>query len=298
VTQADIDAWSKNPLLAFELGMRLAFERWEVLRIAIEMGWTRDGIEKRDALCDAVIKMFIEQKGEVDPDELEDFLAQRVLDDFNTDAQDGSVERTAKLARVLWQDCQKKDFTGLKKMVEAAARIRGRPVQLLRQTADGRAEPVLAPVAEDEEGKNDEGDEGEDEEDEGTGAGVEGKRLPPAGKKPRAPAPAPSIAASGAALDGAGANAGPSTSSATASKSRKKRNKKKKKNGVGVVDICELSAAMVSTTISDSAAATPSEGAGTDSATASSAFTDGPSGAQPAADDDRWEVVTRKSKRR
>lgn len=107
---------------AFEAGVICGFELWDLLTISCDMGWAGsfDMCQtKKHNLIQDVLAKFNNTKGkQVYADELEDMLTNRVLSDFNTMAEDGSVEWIAKLITTLYQDCMvKKDFTGLEKIL-------------------------------------------------------------------------------------------------------------------------------------------------------------------------------------
>ncbi len=88
--------WQSNPQSAFELGTELAFERWEVLTMAVENGWC-GGVEKgqqlREELIDSTIEWFLNANERLYWDEVSEFLYEALLNEFHVDAQDQSEEQ-------------------------------------------------------------------------------------------------------------------------------------------------------------------------------------------------------------
>lgn len=107
---------------AFEAGIICAFDLWDLLTIAIDMGWAGPPnvcADKKKALINEVMANF-ERGKEVYVDELEDFFQDRVMSDFNTMAEDGSCQWLARLCCTLYQDVVVKgDCTGLTKILAA-----------------------------------------------------------------------------------------------------------------------------------------------------------------------------------
>lgn len=115
--------WKADPLSAFELGVELAFHRWEVLTMAIEQGWAgaQDRSEVlRDEFIDATIDLFVDSKTKLHWDDVSDYLYEGLLNEFHVDAQDDSEIQLAKLLCQLYDDVMtQSNFEGLKRMYES-----------------------------------------------------------------------------------------------------------------------------------------------------------------------------------
>eukprot|EP01116_Phalansterium_solitarium_P011805 TRINITY_DN275_c0_g2_i1.p1 TRINITY_DN275_c0_g2~~TRINITY_DN275_c0_g2_i1.p1 ORF type:complete len:194 (+),score=40.94 TRINITY_DN275_c0_g2_i1:64-645(+) len=97
----------------FDNCVRAVFSRWTVLCLAVEQGWGgRNSAQKADDLLQSVVEMFA--SGErVYADELEDVLFDSIENDFNTTAEDGSVEQVARQLTTIWHKASQGDLTML-----------------------------------------------------------------------------------------------------------------------------------------------------------------------------------------
>lgn len=91
----------------FEEGVRLIFDRWTALKLAVEQGW--GGTQSREKALDVlddVVDWFYRRKEHYD-DELEEELQAALSEDFNCDCEDGSPLAVAKALTGLYRDlCQ------------------------------------------------------------------------------------------------------------------------------------------------------------------------------------------------
>lgn len=144
----DIKEWQQDPIKAFSVGVECGIARWEAMTLAIENGWGgHNGDSKRTNMIKSIIDNFKHKRGKVDSDEMEEYLSDTLSKEFNTEAEDGSVQWLSKLFATLWVDCvDKKDFTGLRKLAGT---------QVQKVTAQAMTD------SDDDEG-DDEGDSGED----------------------------------------------------------------------------------------------------------------------------------------
>lgn len=122
-----VTEWEQDPWEAFRAGVECGCGLWDVMAIAIEMGWAgspQTCKQKKDTLVMDVVNRFRGGQ-QVYSDEVEDLLQQRIMHDFNTMAEDGSCDWLSRLIVTLYDDCiNKKDFTGLTKLV---ATLKSRP---------------------------------------------------------------------------------------------------------------------------------------------------------------------------
>ncbi len=108
--------WLSDPLLAFELGVQLAVERWSVLDICLLQS-SSSGESDREQFIDCLIEWFESNNGELDIDEVADYLYETVKESWSTELEDESDYQLARLVGQLWKDCVKlKQFDGVLKM--------------------------------------------------------------------------------------------------------------------------------------------------------------------------------------
>eukprot|EP00696_Hemimastix_kukwesjijk_P012862 gnl/Hemi2/26181_TR8786_c0_g1_i2.p1 gnl/Hemi2/26181_TR8786_c0_g1~~gnl/Hemi2/26181_TR8786_c0_g1_i2.p1 ORF type:complete len:208 (+),score=29.51 gnl/Hemi2/26181_TR8786_c0_g1_i2:61-624(+) len=113
----------------FVKGAELVLSNWQVLQMCVENGWGgRNGNVKADALLEAVLQMFkiaFDSNAEVYKDDLEVLLSERLMEDFKTEADDGSIPQTAGIfVRMFKEICKEGSFTNLN-ILETRLRDRG-----------------------------------------------------------------------------------------------------------------------------------------------------------------------------
>ena len=76
--------------------VRVLFSRWAALRLAVEHQWGgRESPAKAAAAAEDVVSRFLHAKGCVHADEVEDFLDDLMIEQFNTEVEDGSTRLMA-----------------------------------------------------------------------------------------------------------------------------------------------------------------------------------------------------------
>lgn len=76
--------------------VRLLMSRWAALRLAVDHQWGgQDSVAKADAAVDDVTSRFVNAKGCVHADEVEDYLDDLMLEQFSTEIEDGSTRIVA-----------------------------------------------------------------------------------------------------------------------------------------------------------------------------------------------------------
>ena len=112
-------ALTEAHLAQLSKGVRLVFARWTALQLAIANQWGGpDSDEKARTLVDKVVTWLQETK-EVYADELEDLLDVELLDEWNTQTEDGSVGQVAQcVAKIFYETLR-----GAGDQVEALERL-------------------------------------------------------------------------------------------------------------------------------------------------------------------------------
>ena len=108
------DQWANNHDKAFEDGVVHGFKCWELLNVAIKNQWGGvNSTEKIDAFIDELIEYF-QEKDDIYPQLLEEYLFNFISIEFKIDAQDGSTQWLSRLLCTLYNDIyNKQDFDGL-----------------------------------------------------------------------------------------------------------------------------------------------------------------------------------------
>jgi hypothetical protein len=122
--------WQEDPALAFELGVELAFDGWEVLNLSILNGWAGGETQAknlREEFIDNTIEWFLSNTGnnKLFQDEVSDYLYETLQQQFKVEAEDDSADWLAKLLCTLYTDCiEKKSFSGVFKMIENSNKLK------------------------------------------------------------------------------------------------------------------------------------------------------------------------------
>lgn len=159
--EAKLEAeWKADPEAAFDLGVEIAFSRWEVLTLAVNNWAGSQGQDKVDDFIDACVDWFLDEKDKLHWDEVSDWLAEVLLNDFHTDAQDGSCDWMGRLLCQLYLDVMtKQDFAGLKKMIRSKNEI-DKAMKRARQLGDAESKTYQQKYEEQQ--IQDEDDDGDD----------------------------------------------------------------------------------------------------------------------------------------
>lgn len=125
-------ALTEAHLAQLSKGVRLVFARWTALQLAIANQWGGpDSDEKARTLVDKVVTWLQETK-EVYADELEDLLDVELLDEWNTQTEDGSVGQVAQcVAKIFYETLR-----GAGDQVEALERTQSEETRRLGENLD------------------------------------------------------------------------------------------------------------------------------------------------------------------
>jgi len=107
--------------LAFVEGLRLIFDSWTVLRLAIDQEF--GGVSSKEKglwLLDTVIEAFEKKKG-IDVEYLEELFDDVLQDEFQTIAEDGSITEVSRKIMDLFRQCIQGNYSILEELREKAA---------------------------------------------------------------------------------------------------------------------------------------------------------------------------------
>lgn len=160
--QKQEEEWKRDPLSAFKLGLSCVFKSWDALQLAIQYQFTPNAAQKAVQFEEQVLKYFLHKKLRADFDELLNALEEMMMTQFETDADDGSLERIALLLTTLYKDCFVNfNYEGLHILITTASN-KGKV-----EAHEGEAEDDSQEDYDDDEDlEEDEGDEEDGEEDE------------------------------------------------------------------------------------------------------------------------------------
>lgn len=151
-----LENWAKNPFLAFKQGVAVSFYLWQAFQLILQQPFVDDVEEMSDVLESDVIEVFIDTKGNVTASELEDWLQDTILENFNVYIEDGSCREIANLLVTMYNDVvREKNFDGLCDLMERA--VEHEQVVL-----------EMVSVSDSETDYDEDGEEDEDEDDEPT----------------------------------------------------------------------------------------------------------------------------------
>eukprot|EP00455_Lapot_gusevi_P022138 TRINITY_DN2305_c0_g2_i1.p1 TRINITY_DN2305_c0_g2~~TRINITY_DN2305_c0_g2_i1.p1 ORF type:complete len:213 (+),score=60.89 TRINITY_DN2305_c0_g2_i1:66-704(+) len=133
--------WDANPLQSFSTGVRCAIELWDVLNMAIAGGWGDsvefDAEEQRTQVVQMVVDLFTMNEGQVERNDIEDFLDEMLTQNYETEAHDGSVQAIANTFLVLYRDCVvRREYRVLTKLCERHAKAGKKLPQVVAATND------------------------------------------------------------------------------------------------------------------------------------------------------------------
>jgi len=152
----------------WELGVAYILHSWAALSMAVNSQWGGpNSAEKRDWLCGAVTDMFDEAAAantgvELDEYDVEETLAQVMVDEFGVDVQDESILPIAQKIVKLRGEISRGDFAWVEVLREAFEKGKGKYVVLARAGGaqiggeDGDDDDAEEEEAEGEDGDSDE----------------------------------------------------------------------------------------------------------------------------------------------
>ncbi|CBN73910.1 conserved unknown protein [Ectocarpus siliculosus] len=100
------DAWGN-----FQGGVKSALNQWTALRLAVENNWGGGDSERKAALLEEGVMNMFKTKKEIYKDEVENFLADFLDDNFSTYAEDDSPAQVAMMLVEMFSQCGRLDYT-------------------------------------------------------------------------------------------------------------------------------------------------------------------------------------------
>ncbi|CAI5472710.1 unnamed protein product [Closterium sp. Yama58-4] len=125
----------------FREGVRLVFARWTALQLAVENQWGgARSAEKAQHMQADLVHFCYSKRGAVYSDELEEWLDEATVKDFNMEVEDGSLREVADKVVEVFKACKDGNFTLVQQLqeAEAAAAAKGRRAALQQSRAANR----------------------------------------------------------------------------------------------------------------------------------------------------------------
>ncbi|XP_074873685.1 pre-rRNA-processing protein TSR2 homolog isoform X2 [Carettochelys insculpta] len=128
----------------FSQGVRAVLGSWAALQIAVENGFGgAHGRDKAEWMVGAVEQYFRSNAG-LEQDEVEDFLAEVLNNEFDTIIEDGSLAEVSQQLQVLFAQCQRGEGAAAREAI-------GRLAQRQQEVGRTAAQAQLAECSEEEE---------------------------------------------------------------------------------------------------------------------------------------------------
>ncbi|XP_032634775.1 pre-rRNA-processing protein TSR2 homolog [Chelonoidis abingdonii] len=132
----------------FGQGVRAVLGSWAALQIAVEHGFGgTHGREKAEWMVGAV-EQYFHSNAALEPDEVEDFLAEVLNNEFDTIIEDGSLAEVSQQLQSLFTHCQRGEGLAL---TEAIARLTQRQQEVGRAATQARSAEGSSSEEEEEE---------------------------------------------------------------------------------------------------------------------------------------------------
>ncbi|CAI5494851.1 unnamed protein product [Closterium sp. Naga37s-1] len=125
----------------FREGVRLVFARWTALQLALENQWGGGrSAEKAQHMQADLVHFCYSKRGAVYADELEEWLDEATVRDFNMEVEDGSLREVADKVVEVFKVCRDGNFTLVQQLQaeEAAAAAKGRRAALQQSKVANR----------------------------------------------------------------------------------------------------------------------------------------------------------------
>ncbi|XP_041713022.1 pre-rRNA-processing protein TSR2 homolog isoform X2 [Coregonus clupeaformis] len=140
----------KNARELFTEAVRAVLETWPVLQIAVDNGFGGVyGQQKADWMVD-VVQQYFHDNANLQPDEVEDYIADLMNNEFDTVVDDGSLPQVAQKVSQIFTQCQqgklaevKEQIAKLKKKSAERAKVTPQPNNADGEESDGDETEVV-----------------------------------------------------------------------------------------------------------------------------------------------------------
>jgi len=123
-------------LVAFARGVIAALECWPVLRLAVQESWGGpNGASKQRWIASSIVDTF--QTNPLDEEDVELLLLDALVDEFETEVDDGSSQIVARNIVGIWREVTANQMDLVVKLEGESQRLSSRKVQASRQVEIG-----------------------------------------------------------------------------------------------------------------------------------------------------------------
>lgn len=111
---------SEEGAALYHQGVGLVLARWTALQLAIHNEWGGPSSHlKAQQLHNDIFHWMLQSKAPRYIDELEDFLDENLLQQFNTETEDGSLEEVAEKLMSIYEECLEGNFETINELIAA-----------------------------------------------------------------------------------------------------------------------------------------------------------------------------------
>ncbi|XP_060619273.1 pre-rRNA-processing protein TSR2 homolog [Anolis sagrei] len=97
---------SAEPRGLFGQGVEALLGSWPVLQIAVENGFGGAYSQEKAAWMVGAVEQYFQSNADLEPDEVEDFLAELMNNEFDTMVEDGSLTQVSQQLCLFFSQCQ------------------------------------------------------------------------------------------------------------------------------------------------------------------------------------------------
>ncbi|KAI5082991.1 hypothetical protein GOP47_0002734 [Adiantum capillus-veneris] len=128
----------------FHQGVGLVLTHWTALQLAIHNEWGGPSSNlKAQQLHNDIFQWMLQSKAPRYIDELEDLLDENLLQQFNTETEDGSLEEVAEKLMSMYEECLDGNFDMIKELMSANSSVASQSTLKSQQVEADSAEEIV-----------------------------------------------------------------------------------------------------------------------------------------------------------
>ncbi|XP_048347030.1 pre-rRNA-processing protein TSR2 homolog [Sphaerodactylus townsendi] len=137
----------------FSQGVKAVLANWPALQIAVENGFGGAYSQEKAEWMVGAVEQYFQSNVDLEPDEVDDFLAQMMNNEFDTVIEDGSLSQVSQQLCIFFSQCQQGNWAAVQ---EAIARLAQKQQEATSIAA--RAQAAEGSSSEEEEQESEEED--------------------------------------------------------------------------------------------------------------------------------------------
>ncbi|XP_003215767.1 pre-rRNA-processing protein TSR2 homolog [Anolis carolinensis] len=108
---------SAEPRGLFGQGVEALLNSWPVLQIAVENGFGGAYSQEKAEWMVGAVEQYFQSNADLEPDEVEDFLAELMNNEFDTMVEDGSLTQVSQQLCLFFRQCQHGDGAAVREAI-------------------------------------------------------------------------------------------------------------------------------------------------------------------------------------